>query len=123
MKKWVILFFLFFGCWTIIAVSGTISILEWINLSFMVGICGLVAAAILHIISSGFFSMFINGFRLIGQIIMPKSNAQKQADEIVAEDIEFQEFKSKLFQELVRFTLSIGSSSIIVSFIGLLFYY
>lgn len=54
---------------------------------------------------------------------MPKSNAQKQADEIVAEDIEFQEFKSKLFQELVRFTLSIGSSSIIVSFIGLLFYY
>jgi hypothetical protein len=122
-KKWMLAFILILGLWAMALLQGRMSLLVWIDRSFMVGICSLVAAATFAIIKSGFLTLFFKGFRIIGNILIPQSNAAERTNEMIDNDEKWQGFKEKVSGLLTKTTLLIGASALTASLIGLLFYY
>ncbi|WP_042460302.1 DUF3899 domain-containing protein [Neobacillus dielmonensis] len=121
MKK-VITFLLFIFIWIgVKAVSG-LSLVEWINQSFLVGIISLLVWAMMVIFRSGFLSLFFKGFRIIGSTIAPKPRAMEQTDRLIEADQNYQSFKKTVIANLAILMFLAGFSSITVSVFGLILY-
>lgn len=115
-------FFLLILIWVAIKAADFLTLIDWINYSFLVGILGLMVAACFVIIKTGFLSLFMNGFRIIGSYMTPKARAMEQVDEMIKEDENFQEFKKNITSKLAILSFQIGISSILISIIGLIVY-
>ncbi|NHM31716.1 DUF3899 domain-containing protein [Neobacillus terrae] len=120
--KKVVCFLLLLIFWFYIKAAGYVTLLEWINQSFLVGIAALMAGACMVIFKSGFLTLFFQGFRTIGSFITPKSNAMERAEALLNEDELIIDFKKSFASKAAFFAFLLGASSITVSIIGLIFY-
>ncbi|WP_251550986.1 DUF3899 domain-containing protein [Neobacillus muris] len=121
MKK-AMVFLLFILIWIGVKAASGLSLVDWINQSFLVGIISLLVWAIMVIFQSGFLSLFFKGFRIIGSMAAPKPRAMERTDQLVEADHRFQSFKKAMAAKLVVLAFLIGSSSIAVSICGLILY-
>ncbi|WP_462408650.1 DUF3899 domain-containing protein [Neobacillus sp. Marseille-QA0830] len=121
MKK-LMVFLLFIMMWIGVKIASGISLVDWINQSFLVGIISLLVWAMMVIFQSGFLSLFFKGFRIIGTMMAPKPRAMERTDRLIEEDHGYQSFKKSLTTKLSLLTFLIGFSSIIVSICGLIVY-
>lgn len=120
--KNIITFMLTVTVWIVIKIASDLSLVDFINNSFLVGIISLLAGACIVIFRSGFLSIFFQGFRVMNSFIAPRSNAMERAEQLVAEDERWQNFKIKYSSQVAVSALWIGFSSITVSLIGLALY-
>jgi hypothetical protein len=121
MKK--MMFFLFcILVWVGFKVASNLSLIDFINYSFLFGIIVLLVGACFIIFQSGFLSLFFEGFRMIGSFAAPKSRAMARADKIIQKDEGWQSSKRKFTSLLAILALLVGFSSITVSLFGLFLY-
>jgi hypothetical protein len=121
MKKLIVVGFISI-VWIVIKIAAALSLVEFINHSFLVGMISLLAGACFVIFRSGFLTLFFQGFRTIGSFVTPKSSAMERADQLVSEDEGWQDFKHKMSRQLALSAFLLGISSIAVSLVGLFLY-
>jgi hypothetical protein len=120
--KKTVAFLLILLIWILIKFGMVMSLIEWINSSFMTGLIFLLVSVFAFILKTGFLSLFFKGFQAIGSMITPKPRAMERTDEMLENDYKLQEFKMNMSTFIFQSTLLIGISSIAVSVIGLIFY-
>ncbi|GKV67457.1 MULTISPECIES: DUF3899 domain-containing protein [unclassified Sporosarcina] len=98
------------------------SIVDLINLSFMIGLISLLLFVILKIIRSGFFDLFITSMHQFKSFIFRKSNAEIRIEKKLSEDIQLQEFKERAYESSHSILLAIAVTSLAVS-LSLLYFY
>jgi hypothetical protein len=118
MKK-LVAFLLFILVWIGLKVVSNLSLVDFINQSFLVGMIALLIGACFVIFQSGFLSLFFEGFKRIGSFVTPKSRAMERTNRLIEEDAGFQSFKKNLSKNVVIWAFLIGFSSITVSVIGM----
>ncbi len=123
MAKKSTVFLLLIITWLIAKFVLSMSWIEFVNRSFLVGISLLLASAIFLILKTGFLTLFLEGFTKVGSFISPKSRAMEREDERAREDESLAEFKRGLLRQLITYTSIFGFSSVSVSLLGLFFFY
>ncbi len=98
-------------------------ILEIINATFLSGLIGLLIGGICLIVSSGFVSLFISGFKKISIGLMSKSNAMERIDLKMKNDTFVQDFKHRIKHWILRVVLLFSTVSICISILVLVYYY
>ncbi|QTN00603.1 DUF3899 domain-containing protein [Sediminibacillus dalangtanensis] len=121
MKAKLLLFFISMAAWIGTKYLLSFRLLEWVNLTFSIGLLLLILAAVTAILQTGFLSPFFKGFRLIGASLGSKSHAMERTDAYLAEDCELQDFRQKTIQLVGQSSLATGAASLLVSIIGLFF--
>ncbi|MEG0383156.1 DUF3899 domain-containing protein [Solibacillus cecembensis] len=94
--------------------------IEWVNMSFFVGLISFMALAIIYIIKSELFNLFFKGFKLIGQMIYPKSRAMQRVDEMMGKNEGSPLIDAKYQIIFFQTLLSIAISSMIISMYALI---
>ncbi|MGG5254353.1 DUF3899 domain-containing protein [Neobacillus sp. SM06] len=105
--------------WFIYKIAAKMSLVDWINASFLAGLICFIIASSFFIFKSGFLTNFFVGFRRIQLFAFPKSNAMERAEELIQKDEILQDFKNKFIHKIIVLSFLIGCSSITVSLIGL----
>ncbi|WP_158599096.1 DUF3899 domain-containing protein [Planococcus salinus] len=125
MKKFIVLTGVMAILWAGLTLTGDWSLVEWVNISFLVGLVTAILAACVKIWQTKFLELFTGGFRSMGNFFMPisKSRALERANEQLANDENLKEFKQSTAQWLLLFLSSLAASSILCSAIGLFIYY
>ncbi|MGD7043234.1 DUF3899 domain-containing protein [Jeotgalibacillus proteolyticus] len=114
--KWKIaLFIAMIVIWQSLMIVVPLSPIEWVNLSFLVGLVFLLVSASVMIHRSRFLDPVFKGFKLVGEKMVHKSRSMQRADQLVSEDRKFQEFKDVTTRSIGDSTLIIGGSSVLVS--------
>ena len=93
---------------------------EWVNLSFFVGLFSFMTLAIIYIIKNKLFHLFFKGFKMIGQMIIPKSRAMQRADETMGENEGSFLINAKYHVIFSQAILSVAASSMIISMYALI---
>jgi uncharacterized membrane protein YesL len=121
MKKMVI-FLLIILAWIGVKISSNLTLVEFINQSFLLGIISLLVGACFIILKSGFLSLFFKGFRVIGSMAAPKSRAMARTNQLIEEDEGWQSFNRRFTGKIANIALLIGFSSMTVSLACLVLY-
>jgi hypothetical protein len=96
------------------------SLIEWINASFMIGLIFLLASVFAFVLRTGFLTLFLKGFQTIGSMVLPQPRAMERTDKMLEQDERLQEFKINFSTYIFQITLLVGVSSISISIIGLI---
>lgn len=115
-------FLLFILVWIGLKGVSNLSLVDFINRSFLIGLIALLLGACFLIMQSGFLSLFLEGFKRIGSFVTPKSRAMERTEQLIKEDAGWQSFKRKISVNVAIYAFLIGFSSITVSLIGLVFF-
>jgi Domain of unknown function (DUF3899) len=100
-----------------------LSLLEWINVTFLIGlISGLIAISV-KIIHTGFLRLFMSGFKKLNMTMMPKSRSLQQVDEELENNEDIIQFKHNLSMVIYKVTLQFSILTISLSVIGLFVFY
>lgn len=84
---------------------------------FLTGLLLLLGGAIVFVWLTGFFTLFLKGFYILGSTFFKKSKALQQIDAQLAEDITLQEWKRKRARQLMVILLVVGMLFVILSLI------
>lgn len=79
--------------WLLVSKIGNLSLLETINLTFLVAIISLLIYAVIIIVESKFLDLFVNGFKNVNYLLFPQSRASKRAEKLVDNDQKLNEWK------------------------------
>ena len=99
------------------------SVTETINITFMVGLMALVIAAFIKILQSGFFVLFLDGFKKMGSSLSSNSNAMNRAEQQLKNDISLQKFKQQVGKWLFQSITACAIVSLSLSVVNLILYY
>ena len=120
--KNMMVFLLFVLAWIGVKIISSLTLVAFINQSFLVGIISLLVGACFVIFKSGFLTLFFKGFRVMGSMAAPKSRAMARVDQVIEEDEGWQSFNRRFTGRLANIALLIGFSSLTVSLLGLALY-
>ncbi|SDM27782.1 DUF3899 domain-containing protein [Sediminibacillus halophilus] len=121
MKGRSLLFFVSIAAWIGAKYLLSFRLLEWVNLTFCIGLLLLILAAVTVVLQTGFLTPFFKGFRLIASSLVRKSQAMERVDTYLADDCELQNFKQRTIQLIGQSSLATGAGSLLVSIVGLFF--
>jgi len=99
------------------------TLLTWINNTFLIGIIALVAAVTINIWKTGFLTIFIDGFKLLGNMITPKTRSAERADYLIKNDSGLNQWKSDVTKWISYMCTNLAIISLTVSLISLFRYY
>lgn len=100
-----------------------ITLLNWINLTFLLGIIALMITVTIKIWKTGFLSLFIDGFRVLGQIVIPKTRSAIRADAQIKNDEQLNQWKDNIAAWISYTFTNLAVISLTVSLISLIAYY
>lgn len=100
-----------------------ITLLNWINLTFLLGIIALMITVTIKIWTTGFLSLFIDGFRVLGQIVIPKTRSAIRADAQIKNDVQLNQWKDNIAAWISYTFTNLAVISLTVSLISLIAYY
>lgn len=100
-----------------------ITLLNWINLTFLLGIIALMITVTIKIWKTGFLSLFIDGFRVLGQIVIPKTRSAIRADAQIKNDVQLNQWKDNIAAWISYTFTNLAVISLTVSLISLIAYY
>ncbi|WP_028782130.1 DUF3899 domain-containing protein [Thalassobacillus devorans] len=115
------LFIIVAGVWAGVGRLGSLSLLEWSDLSFMTGIICILITAVFFILKSGFLTSFFSGFKLVSEKMIRKSRAMERTDRMTEQEIK--EFKNTAFMVISQVSMIIGIASLTMTVFGLFLYY
>ncbi|MFS0554342.1 DUF3899 domain-containing protein [Brevibacillus sp. 179-C9.3 HS] len=124
MKKWLILLLALSVISSIMAgITFQAAVLvPLINQSFLIGLLLLVVGSIAVVTRSGFFTVFLNGFKLLKGMFFRKPRMM-DSDIVQANDPAFAEKKESLVRIGTSLLLTSGTSLIVFSIVLTCFYY
>ncbi len=99
------------------------TLLSWINSTFLVGIIALMAAAIMNIWKTGFLTLLTDGFKLIGNTIIPKTRSAERADNLMKNDHSLNQWKHDVAKWISYICTNFAIISLTVSLVSLIGYY
>lgn len=117
----VYLFIMVALAWAGMGVFGFLSLLEWSNFSFMIGIICILITAVSSILKSGFLTPFFSGFKLVSERMLRKSRTMERTDRMTEEELK--EFRNKAYLVISQVSLVIGIASLTMTVIGLFLFY
>ncbi|KYD05802.1 DUF3899 domain-containing protein [Heyndrickxia sporothermodurans] len=100
-----------------------LSLLNMINLTFLLGIIALVITVTINIWKTGFLSLFIDGFRVLGQFVIPKTRSAIRADDRIKNDEQLNQWKANIAAWISYTFTNLAVISLTVSLISLIVYY
>jgi hypothetical protein len=118
-KVYIVLFFVLDGLWIAMKMLTGMSMIEWINTSFLVGIITLIIGVSSFILQNDFLSGFFKGFQILGSSTVQKSRAMERADLLVKDNEDLQAYKKSLAFFIGTCSFLLASSAIFVSILGL----
>jgi hypothetical protein len=111
------------GCmWIAAGVAFKWSLLEWINNTFLIGISALGIIVVMHIWHTGSIDRLIEGFRLLGRAITPKTRSQLWADQQIDADEVLSFHKEMSILWMRRILIGFAITSLAISVLGLCVY-
>ncbi|GIN85042.1 hypothetical protein J6TS2_14280 [Heyndrickxia sporothermodurans] len=123
MKKHIILSSLFLCLLIGYKIWEGLSLLNWINLTFLLGIIALAITVTIKIWKTGFLSLFLDGFRTLGQIIIPKTRSAIRTDSQIKNDYQLNQWKENVATWISYAFTNLAVISLTVSLISLIAYY
>ncbi|MFJ5771852.1 DUF3899 domain-containing protein [Psychrobacillus sp. NPDC093180] len=111
--------------WIGLKVVLNLSLIEWINYTFLYGLTATIISVCVVIWKTKFFNLFTSGFQSLEHFLLPmsKSRSLERANKELANDENLNQFKQKLAKVLFFTMSSLSVSSISVCVIGLMFFY
>ncbi|ARK21301.1 DUF3899 domain-containing protein [Sporosarcina sp. P26b] len=109
--------------WILIGTLGSFSLVEMANMTFLVGLVGLVVYAIVMIIESNFLTIFMSGFKKIKYVAFPQSRSSKRTDDLLNEDHELAEWKTSIQRGFKKAAAAIAFPTLAISLVCLALYY
>ncbi|WP_257347460.1 DUF3899 domain-containing protein [Pseudalkalibacillus decolorationis] len=95
--------------------------LTMINLSFFWGLISIMVGACCYIFQTGFLDLFLEGFKKIAAVTVPKSRSLERVDKQLKEDAFLRSWKQSIFTKAKILFLGIGSGMTLFSFTIMLF--
>lgn len=109
--------------WMIVIFSLRWTLIDSINITFLVGIISLSIGTGIRIKKTGFLNPLIDGFQRLGELVQVKPRVMKRLDHQSKDDVELQLFKSKIGKWLDITVFSMAYASLALSVGGLFLYY
>ncbi|KAB2336661.1 DUF3899 domain-containing protein [Cytobacillus depressus] len=109
--------------WLGLIVAFQWSLIEWINITFLVGLLSLLAFTLVKITETGFFQLFTSGFKKINITLIPKSRSHQRIDDQLNNDPNLQQFKKNYLNFLNNITFKLSITTMLLSLIGLIIFY
>ncbi|WP_110928149.1 DUF3899 domain-containing protein [Bacillus massiliglaciei] len=118
--KWkAALFFITMLSWYLAAWAAPFSKADLSDTAFLTGLLLIIIAGIAVIIKTGFLSLVTEGFKIIGERMIRKSNAMERADSQMKSDYKVQTFKASAAAFITQISFIAGIGSLIVSVINI----
>ncbi|MGE8203833.1 DUF3899 domain-containing protein [Heyndrickxia sp. NPDC080065] len=123
MKRHVMLAFIFVCILIGWKVWVGLSILDWINMTFLLGIVALALTVTMNIWKTGFLSLFVEGFKVLGNWIVPKTRSAVRTDYLIKNDDRLNQWKENIAAWTSFTFTNLAVISLTISIISLIVYY
>jgi hypothetical protein len=123
MKKHIMLSIIFLSLLIGYRIWIGMSLIDWINLTFLLGIIALAFTVTIKIWKTGFLSLFVEGFKVIGSTMVPRTRSAERADSLIKSDDSLNQWKNNM-ASLISYTfMNLSIISLTLSLIGLITFY